>query len=416
MSLPTPPLGPIAQLGTRPDTQRAGRILLVDDHLSNCHLAQKYLQSAGFENVTFETNPAEALATLGQAPLPDIILLDVLMPEMDGFTLFKEIKAQPALSEIPILFMSAMDDPSYRATAYNMGAVDYVNKPFDRHELVARVNTHLLNGFMLRELRQYNQRLSLELDQAGDMQKKLLPTPERQASLGADYGLTIASHFQGCAELAGDYWCLYPLTANTLAIGIFDFAGHGVPSALETVRLHAYLRELSSLWGKPQELLLELSQRMLIELPIESFATCAYGILDRAASTFSWVGAGAPPILAVPAAPDAPVTELDCSGLPLGLAPLTAADLPLKTHPLTPHEKLIFYSDALFERDEGGWRAPALEEALQQRTTAPSEQVEPAEHLLEKILTAYQARHPDHPEDDLTLVILELDDKPTSGA
>ena len=299
-----------------------------------------------------------------------------------------------------------------------MGAVDYVNKPFDRHELVARVSTHLLNGFMLRELRQYNQRLSLELDQAGNMQKKLLPTPALQAALGADYGLTIASHFEGCAELAGDYWCLYPLTPDTLAIGIFDFAGHGVPSALETVRLHAYLRELSSLWGNPQALLLELSQRMLVELPIESFATCTYGILDRAASTFSWIGAGTPPILAVPAAPDAPVTELDCSGLPLGLAPLTAADLKVKTHSLTPHEKLIFYSDALFERDEGGWRAPALEEALQQRAAESpkrAERPEPAEYLLEKILTAYQARHPDHPEDDLTLVILELGDTPASG-
>jgi len=117
------------------------RILVVDDQQANVQVLGGMLGQLGFEIVPV-TSGEQALQRLAARPA-DLILLDALMPGMDGFEVCRKIREQPALAEIPIIFLSAADDKAFIVRALEAGAVDYVTKPFNQTELISRVRTHL---------------------------------------------------------------------------------------------------------------------------------------------------------------------------------------------------------------------------------------------------------------------------------
>ena len=122
-------------------TPASTRILVVDDQETNVQVLGSMLGQLGFEIVPV-TSGEDALKRLAARPA-DLILLDVLMPGLDGFEVCRQIRAQAALAEIPIIFLSAADDKSFIVRALEAGGVDYVTKPFNQAELVSRVRTHL---------------------------------------------------------------------------------------------------------------------------------------------------------------------------------------------------------------------------------------------------------------------------------
>jgi two-component system, sensor histidine kinase and response regulator len=117
------------------------RILVVDDQEANVDVLGCMLGPLGFEIVPV-TSGEQALRNLASFPA-DLILLDVLMPGMDGFEVCQRIRAQPQFIEIPIIFLSAADEKAFVVRALEAGAVDYVTKPFNQAELISRVRTHL---------------------------------------------------------------------------------------------------------------------------------------------------------------------------------------------------------------------------------------------------------------------------------
>jgi two-component system sensor histidine kinase/response regulator len=117
------------------------RILVVDDQEANVRVLGDMLGQLGFEIVPV-TSGEDALKRLAAHPA-DLVLLDVLMPGLDGFEVCRRIRAQPGLAEIPIIFLSAADDKTFIVRALEAGGVDYVTKPFNKAELVSRVRTHL---------------------------------------------------------------------------------------------------------------------------------------------------------------------------------------------------------------------------------------------------------------------------------
>jgi two-component system sensor histidine kinase/response regulator len=118
-----------------------GRILVVDDQEPNIQLISSTLGQIGFKVVSVNSG-ARALEELAAQPA-DLVLLDVLMPAMDGFEVCRRIRLHPQLAEIPIIFLSAADDKTFIVRALEAGAIDYVTKPFNRAELISRVRTHV---------------------------------------------------------------------------------------------------------------------------------------------------------------------------------------------------------------------------------------------------------------------------------
>jgi signal transduction histidine kinase len=147
-----------------PDCQKAD-ILVVDDTPANLQLLVGMLQEIGYR-VRPVTSGALALKAV-RAALPDLILLDITMPEMDGYEVCRRLKADPATAEVPVLFISALSDTDDKLRAFDAGGLDYVSKPFQLGEVAARVSTHLRMRRHERELKASLER-QRELEQLRD--------------------------------------------------------------------------------------------------------------------------------------------------------------------------------------------------------------------------------------------------------
>ena len=138
------------------------RILIVDDEPLNLELLEQELEELGYEIVAAR-NGQEALDAT-QTRAPDVILLDVLMPGMDGFEVCRQLKASPMTCDVPVLFMTALSDVNDKLKAFDAGGVDYIVKPFQSEEVIARVSTHLQLHRARRELAEQNERLREEIE------------------------------------------------------------------------------------------------------------------------------------------------------------------------------------------------------------------------------------------------------------
>lgn len=167
------------------DRSNPANILVVDDTIANLEVIVETLSSAQ-HSVSAVTSGQRALKQL-QRQIPDLILLDVQMPEMDGFETCQKIKANPETTHIPIIFLTALSDNESIAQGFSVGAVDYITKPFREVELLARVQTHLNLHFLTEQLEQQVQHRTTELqtalEQVKQSQLKIIQS-EKMASLG----------------------------------------------------------------------------------------------------------------------------------------------------------------------------------------------------------------------------------------
>src|SRR5262245_19555324 len=131
------------------------RVLVVDDIPKNLQVVGTMLRNAGCA-VMPATSGAEALESV-RVQLPDLILLDLMMPEMDGLEVCRRLKADPSTQQIPVIFLTASNEMEHLVKGFEVGAVDYVTKPFNAPELLARVRTHLELKHARERLREMNE-------------------------------------------------------------------------------------------------------------------------------------------------------------------------------------------------------------------------------------------------------------------
>jgi signal transduction histidine kinase len=143
-------------LGIMDTSLKTGLILIVDDTPTNLDVISQALEDAGFD-VAIATGGDRALQQV-EREMPDLILLDVMMPGIDGFETCRRLKANPTTCDIPVLFMTALSDIDSKLQAWNVGGVDYITKPFQEQEVLARVKTHL-------QARQFTQQLEYQVSQ-----------------------------------------------------------------------------------------------------------------------------------------------------------------------------------------------------------------------------------------------------------
>src|SRR5258705_13664010 len=174
----------------------SARILVVDDTPANIQTLAAILKEQGYQ-LSVATNGRQALEVM-EKMRPDLVLMDVMMPEMDGYEACQHIKASPSLRDIPIIFLTAKTDTADIVRGFELGAVDYVAKPFNAHELLARVNTHLTLDYLHRE----NERLLLNVLPASIANK-----------LKQQVGI-IAERFDDASVLFADIVGFTPLSAR----------------------------------------------------------------------------------------------------------------------------------------------------------------------------------------------------------
>src|SRR5206468_5574980 len=135
-------------MNTKEDPVMPSRILVIEDEPANIQTLSTLLKERGY-NINIATNGRQGLEVLERIR-PDLILLDIMMPEIDGFETCRRIKASTALREIPIIFLTAQTDTADIVRGFELRAVDYVAKPYTAHELLARANTHRTHDYLHR--------------------------------------------------------------------------------------------------------------------------------------------------------------------------------------------------------------------------------------------------------------------------
>ncbi|MCK5485315.1 MAG: response regulator, partial [Desulfobacterales bacterium] len=139
------------------DHNQLEQILLVDDNTTNLQILHQTLDGRGYR-LLIAKNGESALAITHEVK-PSLILLDIMMPGMDGYEVCRRLKADPETKEIPVIFLSALDDTANKVKGLDLGAVDYISKPFQAEEVIARVNTHLTISSLKKSLAEKNKAL-----------------------------------------------------------------------------------------------------------------------------------------------------------------------------------------------------------------------------------------------------------------
>ena len=170
-----------------------GDILIVDDTPANLRLLSQMLHDQGYQ-VRPVPDGRLALAA-AQARPPDLILLDIRMPEMNGYQVCKQLKADNNTMDIPIIFISALDDIQDKMKAFKVGGVDYITKPFHIEEVLARVETHLTLKKLYAQLQSTNLKMTQELALAGEVQKSFFPPRDTQYPR-----LAAISNYESCSR------------------------------------------------------------------------------------------------------------------------------------------------------------------------------------------------------------------------
>jgi serine phosphatase RsbU (regulator of sigma subunit) len=205
-------------------------ILAIDDTDQNLNILVNILMDAGYEVIPVSSGK-EAMESIPELP-PDLILLDIMMPELDGYELCKILKKNEKTRDIPVIFLTARIETNDILNAFKVGAVDYITKPFRKEELLARVKTHLalrksieIEQQLIKLLEIENNRVSKELEEARTLQLAMLPK-----SIPELPGIEIAVYMKTAMEVGGDYYDFINTTEGNTIIVIGDATGHGVKS------------------------------------------------------------------------------------------------------------------------------------------------------------------------------------------
>jgi sigma-B regulation protein RsbU (phosphoserine phosphatase) len=325
------------------------KILIVDDSIDNRKLLLRTLGKTGYE-IFLAGDGKEGLTQAGEL-FPDLILLDIVMPELDGYQVCEALKRDSRTADIPIIFLSAKAETRDKIKGLEIGGVDYITKPFDRGEVLARVQTQLKIRHLMKELLDKQKRLEEDLRAAATIQETLLPN-----NLPAWPELEVAWKFLPCDLIGGDIFNVVPLDETYLGFYMLDVSGHGVPSAMVTVSVSQLMTPHSGYLRKklssppfyqivsPWEVLKALDA----EYPFErfhKFFTIVYLLLNISQKRIIYSSAAHPPPLLLHR--DGALELLDQGGTIIGLNGVVPFQQ--EERQLQPGDKVILYTDGVVE-------------------------------------------------------------------
>jgi serine phosphatase RsbU (regulator of sigma subunit) len=313
-------------------------VLVVDDAPANLQIVRSILKD-DFK-IRVATSGAKALDLVKIKPYPDLILLDVMMPDMDGYEVCAILKASPEANNIPVIFLTGKTETEDETKGFQVGAVDYIHKPFSPAVVKARVHTHLV----LRESRDQLARQLLdinnELEMAREIQLSILPQ-----ELPRIPGLEIVARFIPMSSVAGDFYDFIVVDEKHVGILVADVSGHGLPAALIASMLQVALAAQSPHAFDPARVLAGLNHSLCGKFK-HHFVTAAYIFVDMDKNSMRYAGAGHPPLLLWRASAGCASEVLE-NGLLLGLFP--NATYSLIEIPLEPGDKAVLYTDGILE-------------------------------------------------------------------
>jgi sigma-B regulation protein RsbU (phosphoserine phosphatase) len=310
-------------------------VFVVDDDFSIVRMIGWLLKQAGFRTGS-AGDIAGALKGIREQR-PDLILLDVNLPDGSGFDVLRALQSDNTAAGTPILFISANDDIATKVQGFEIGGVDYITKPIVGAEVIARVRTHL------RLKRAYERLAELQTERVqllANAQQSLMPRPEDIKDAKFQVSLRQVS------AAGGDFYDVIPAGQGIVDYLIADASGHDLAASLWTASLKALANEYATPVNLPLEIVSCINSSLCRLLPPGAFFTLLYARLNHRTGRLSLVNAGHPPAILVPGNGDFPAIlrqEGDVVGAfadaVFGVAELT----------LQPGDRAFFFTDGLIE-------------------------------------------------------------------
>jgi len=272
------------------------RLLVVDDNEDNRYTLTRRLKREGYSQLLFATNGREALDLLRANPI-DLVLLDIMMPEMNGYEVLERMKADARLRDVPVVMISAVDEVESVVRCVELGAEDYLPKPFNATLLRARVGASLEKKRLRDEVLRHVARIEEELAAARAIQLGMVPSTFPPASV--EFPVDIHAVLHPALEVGGDLYDFFLCDPQTLCLLVADVAGKGVAAALFMARAKALVRTVAKLLVRsdgsaapPGEILAHVNDELCRDNPGAMFVTAFLAMLDLGNRTLAFCNAG----------------------------------------------------------------------------------------------------------------------------
>jgi sigma-B regulation protein RsbU (phosphoserine phosphatase) len=387
----------------------AARILVVDDEADINTILSVTLRRAGYEVIS-AADGLEAVEVV-QRQAPDLILLDVMMPRADGLEALRRIREHAPTAHTPVIMLTAKGALTDKMKGFERGADDYVAKPFEPAEVLARVQALLKRTAQSRVVRpllsvlgdwftaERMAQFGRDLEAARDIQQRLLPpVPARVAELEA--GAVLRSS----TIVGGDFFDIFPM-GERLGVVVGDVSGKGIPAALLMVMVRTLLREIARDLIAPGEVLTRLNASLCRDMPPSMFVTVMLAALDPAdPGRVVLAGGGHPDPVVVGPGRGAAVAPLGAAGgTVLGVFP-DAAFGEIELTLAAPGDGLVLLTDGLVEAQSEDGHRPGIAALL---PVLDRERASSAQVLADRLTADVLARGGSRLQDDMTVFVLK---------
>jgi sigma-B regulation protein RsbU (phosphoserine phosphatase) len=323
-------------------------VLLVDDQAIVAEAVRRMVSSESDIELHYCQDPTQAIRMAVDVN-PTVILQDLVMPEIDGLTLVRFFRANEKIRDIPLIVLSSKEEPVIKAKAFELGANDYLVKLPDRIELIARIRHHSKGYINLLERNEVMRRLAVELAEAAEYVRRLLPEPMKESGLQTDW------RFVPSTSLGGDTFGYHWLDKDHFVIYLLDVCGHGVGAALLSVSVMNVLRSQTlpnTDFKKPDQVLSALNEAFQMENHNDMYFTIWYGVYNKSTRQLVYSSGGHPPALMIDygGGGEPRVSDLGTPNTIIGC--MSGLTYTCDTAQLTDTCRLYIFSDGVYEVSE----------------------------------------------------------------
>ncbi len=309
-------------------------ILVVDDNRVNQKLIEKSLSSEGYQ-VWGAVNGPDARA-MARERRPNLILLDIEMPGESGFDVIKKLKEDDITSAIPVIFLTSINQVETKLKGFELGAVDYITKPFHPREVLARVRIHLklsiaTNSLILEQ--------TAKLRQITQAQVAMMPLPRDNPR--ARFGV----YYKALHEAGGDFYDILNISDHIIGYFVADSSGHDIETSYMTASVKALLAQNCTPVYSPAESMKMINDVLVELLPDDKYLTACYMHLNRATLKLTIVTAGHPPVVCL--RKNADPFLIESQGDVLGM--FSDAHFGIQNLNVAQGDRFFIYSDGLVE-------------------------------------------------------------------
>ena len=319
------------------------RILIVDDVKANVDVLVEALR--GHYKLSVALDGASALRSMERNPA-DLVLLDIMMPPgIDGYEVCRRIRANDATREIPVMFLSSLEDVKDKARGFEVGGNDYLTKPFETLEVKARVHSLLKAKAYADAIKEAAAR---ELRIAREIQMGILPADLPAATRGTN--LDVQAVIEPAKKVGGDLYEVLRAADDRVVVALGDVSGKGVPAALFMAVAVTVLRTLARSIADPAEILSRLNDELAEQNPRGMFVTIQCLVFDLTARRLTCAGAGHHQLVILSPG-QSPRLAFPSSGRPAGL--MAFNPIAGESIRLVPGDTFVLFSDGVSEAMNG---------------------------------------------------------------